>query len=139
MRNRKTFADAHLLAAHLRSTEHTHHKFQCPGCLRFFNSAASVAHHVEAPSTRCTLRYRANYGQYINQLSAGLVEVDGHHSDDTVRYVISDNATEKLSAMPLERRLTLLNSREKTHEDAVKAAVKARDEYWDHHTPKSEW
>jgi hypothetical protein len=77
---------------HLRSPLHTHQRMQCPQCLRFFHGATAMAQHVESQSSKCRIRDSDRYREFTDQLTAGIADVQGRHKDNTVRYVVPDEA-----------------------------------------------
>ncbi len=74
---------------HLGSPAHDHIKYHCPHCLRAFDSATGLAQHAESQSVRCRIRETDQYGQFVDQLTAGMADVQGRHDDNTIRYVSS--------------------------------------------------
>ena len=78
------------LTSHLKSPRHSQDAVFCPSCLRFFYGATALAQHVESQASRCRVRDSNNYRTFVDQLTAGLVDVDGRHVDNTVRYVVPE-------------------------------------------------
>jgi len=82
------------LLSHLKSPLHSGEQMLCPGCLRYFPGATALTQHVESQASRCKVRESDQYRTFVDQLTAGLTDVDGRHNDNTVRYIVpeTDNA-----------------------------------------------
>lgn len=78
--------------AHLKSTAHGDTTYRCPYCLRIFKSLTAMVSHAESQGTFCQIRKTKEYSAYMDQLSAGLVDVaETPHEDGTVAYETSKN------------------------------------------------
>ena len=92
-RRRKVFKVAKALVGHLRGPYHGDQKFTCPRCYKVFKSLTAVTAHVEAPNSRCVSRNCDDYNTYLDQLTSGLINVDGaKNADGTNKYVTPDTA-----------------------------------------------
>ncbi len=93
-------------------------KFQCPSCLRFFESMTAMTQHAESPSMKCQLRHTNEFAQYLDLLTAGLADVGGRHLDNTLRYVVPEEAAGQfMEAATSEHRKLLRTDTQKTHEE----------------------
>ncbi|KAI5461617.1 hypothetical protein BGZ63DRAFT_357049 [Mariannaea sp. PMI_226] len=90
----KTFKKARGLVAHLRSaTGHFGNIFRCPYCQRTFGSLTAVTMHAESSTVRCQIRETDDYNAYLDQLTAGIVNVaHGRHEDGTPKYETTEMA-----------------------------------------------
>ncbi len=80
------------LIAHLKSPVHTAPKLTCPYCLGHFGGTTALTNHVESQGSKCRMNETVHYRTFIDQLTAGIVDVQGHHRDTTVRYVVNEKA-----------------------------------------------
>lgn len=60
--------------------------YRCPGCLRIFKSAAALVSHCESPSVRCDIKAKDIFGQFIDELSGGVIQATGYNEDGTIKY-----------------------------------------------------
>ncbi|KAJ2903960.1 hypothetical protein MKZ38_009015 [Zalerion maritima] len=89
------------LSAHLNSAHRgIKKKIKCPTCLRDFGSAQALAAHAETVLTKCSIRSTSRIGEFVGELSAGLIKPAGYHLDSTMKYEISEKAREKGSCGP---------------------------------------
>lgn len=94
-RFRKTFKTKGGLIGHLRSPAHSGKKYRCPYCLKDFTSLTAITQHAEDTGSRCRIRYSDNYDAYMDQLTAGLVDVSlDRHEDGTLKYNTTEKAQE---------------------------------------------
>lgn len=94
MSDRKCFKNARALTGHLLSV-HGDVTYNCPYCFKKFYSLTAVAAHAESSSQRCNIRESDAYGAYVDQLTAGLVDVSLERYDDgTNQYVTTKSAKE---------------------------------------------
>jgi hypothetical protein len=86
-----------LLVNHLRSpTVHIpKQKAVCPACRKPFKSIPALVAHCESESRRCYLRYTDKFRPFLDQLTAGIADLDGQWGDKTNRYVVTREAVEK--------------------------------------------
>ncbi|ODM19497.1 hypothetical protein SI65_04481 [Aspergillus cristatus] len=59
---------------------------QCPGCLKIFKSAAALVAHCESPSVHCSINEQDVYGQFMDEVSGGLIQAVGYNDDGTIKY-----------------------------------------------------
>lgn len=86
----KTFKSGQGLIGHLRSEAHSETKYRCPYCLNTFGSLASIAQHAESNGSKCKIRQTDNFRAYMDQLLAGMIDVnETNHDDGTIRYEVS--------------------------------------------------
>ncbi|KAM5344840.1 hypothetical protein ACJ41O_010702 [Fusarium nematophilum] len=86
----KVFKNSRGLIGHLRSTAHSETKYRCPYCLNIFRSLAAITQHAESNGSRCRLRDTDTYDAYLDQLTAGMVDVSLERNDDgTLKYEMS--------------------------------------------------
>ncbi|PHH60307.1 hypothetical protein CDD81_1862 [Ophiocordyceps australis] len=89
------------LSKHLLSPIHGIREYKCCCCGTIFKLLAAIASHAEgAASSRCRIRDNYYYGAFIDQLTGGLVEVDGYHDDGTTKYIISREAHKHYAPKP---------------------------------------
>ncbi|KAK4156339.1 hypothetical protein C8A00DRAFT_12747 [Chaetomidium leptoderma] len=89
----KSFPSAAGLRSHLLSAKHAGLlKVQCPHCYKWFDSMAAITAHAESQGVRCTIRETNGYRQFIDQLTAGIVDTAGSHGDGTEKYVVPQEA-----------------------------------------------
>ena len=62
---------------HLLSPTHTKRSVQCPTCLKRFKTTTALVAHAESGSVRCNLRHAEDYDAVMQQITAGLIRVDG--------------------------------------------------------------
>ena len=114
--------------------------------MRFFSTATGLTSHAENSTARCRIRDSDNYRQFIDQLTAGLTDVDGRHTDDSVRYVVPENAAAPfMEALTGDRHRLLMTESQRAHDDAsqrahddsMQLALKEKNDFWKHHKP--EW
>jgi hypothetical protein len=129
----KTFKKAVGLKAHLKDRNtHSNAKLICPSCLNSFGTASALTAHSEAEASKCKVQRATDYRPYTDQLTGGMVDLEGKHDDDTNRYKVSQNFVEKFSgknANPVEQvRKRLAEEEEKRK--------KEREAYWQGREPK---
>ncbi|KAM0335639.1 hypothetical protein ACHAQA_000688 [Verticillium albo-atrum] len=71
---------------------HGNTRLQCPACLHFFVDVTAMTHHAESQSTRCNIRSSQKYRPFLDQLTAGVMDAVGQHSDTTIRYEVTNDA-----------------------------------------------
>ena len=69
-------------------------KVQCPGCSKWFDSMTAITQHAESQGVRCAIRKTNGFRQFMDQLTAGLVDTAGRNEDGTVKYTVPDEARE---------------------------------------------
>ncbi|KAG6006563.1 hypothetical protein E4U21_006861 [Claviceps maximensis] len=82
----KVFKNRGQLVSHLRSPAHGDQSFRCPYCLRMFKSLTAISSHVESSSVNCRIRETDGYNAYLDQLTAGMVDIGIQNEDGTPRY-----------------------------------------------------
>lgn len=93
----KVFKTGNALKGHLNGTYHGDTKYQCPACHRIFKSLTAITQHAEASGAKCHLRESSDYNAYMDQLTAGLVDVAlDRHEDGTIKFQTSEAATQVL-------------------------------------------
>ncbi|QUC22428.1 uncharacterized protein UV8b_06669 [Ustilaginoidea virens] len=86
----KVFKKKPGLVNHLRSPAHSDRQYRCPYCLRPFKSLTAITAHVESSSVSCRIRETDGYGAFVDQLTAGMVDVGKSREDGTLQYSTSD-------------------------------------------------
>lgn len=83
--------------AHLRSAvSHFGNAFRCPYCLRTFGTLTAVTQHAESSTVRCQIRETDEYNAYLDQLTAGIVDVSiSRHADGTPKYQTTEAARQE--------------------------------------------
>lgn len=90
---RKSFKKTQWLINHLNSPAHRSTTYRCPGCNRLFKSLTAIASHAESASTRCRISASKAYPAFMDQLTAGIVQVNTNvHGDGTQSYSVSGGA-----------------------------------------------
>ncbi|KAG7113356.1 hypothetical protein HYQ46_011383 [Verticillium longisporum] len=51
-----------------------------------------MTQHAESQSTRCNIRTSAKYRPFLAQLTAGVMDAVGQHSDTTIKYEVTNEA-----------------------------------------------
>ncbi|KAK3897737.1 hypothetical protein C8A05DRAFT_47740 [Staphylotrichum tortipilum] len=89
----KSFPNAGNLRTHLLSDKHTSLiKVQCPRCCKWFDSTAALTAHAESQGVRCVLRETNGYRQFLDQLTAGILDTTERHHDGTDKYSVPAEA-----------------------------------------------
>lgn len=88
----KTFKKAGQLISHLRNNDHRPAKYRCPFCSKMYRSISALTQHCETPNTFCEIDYSYSYRTFLNQLTGGVIDVDGKHADHTPKYIVTDMA-----------------------------------------------
>ncbi|KAM0283398.1 hypothetical protein ACHAQH_002521 [Verticillium albo-atrum] len=90
----QSFDSAMAITKHLatRGMHGSGSRLQCPACLRFFADVTALTQHAESQSTRCNIRASAKYGSFLAQLTAGVVDAVGQHTDTTIKYEVTNDA-----------------------------------------------
>ncbi|KAK5947541.1 hypothetical protein PMZ80_001694 [Knufia obscura] len=65
---------------HLLSGAHVGGMVQCPSCLKRFKTTTALVAHAESGSTKCDLRKTEEFDLAIQQITAGLIKVEGSWS-----------------------------------------------------------
>ncbi|KAF4951798.1 hypothetical protein FSARC_12811 [Fusarium sarcochroum] len=92
----KTFKSGTGLLSHLKSEAHSETKYRCPYCLNTFGSLASITQHAESNGVKCRLRDTDTFKAYMDQLTAGMVDVAiDRHDDGTIKYEMAKNFNPK--------------------------------------------
>ncbi|KAH7318187.1 hypothetical protein B0I35DRAFT_478720 [Stachybotrys elegans] len=95
----KTFAKPKGLVSHLLSPVHGTKVYRCPYCNSEFKSLQSIASHAESAGVRCKLRGTDQFGAFIDQLTAGLIDVlKERHDDGTPKFKTNDQARDKIAS-----------------------------------------
>ena len=63
--------------AHLLAGTHVIEKIRCPSCFKIFKSTKGLVAHAESGSTKCDLRKTEDFDAAIQQITAGLIKVNG--------------------------------------------------------------
>ncbi|KAG5982868.1 hypothetical protein E4U55_001199 [Claviceps digitariae] len=92
----KVFKTSGQLIAHLRSPAHGNQSFRCPYCLKMFKSLTAISSHVESSSVNCRIREADGYNAYLNQLTAGMVDIGRQNEDGTLQYTTVDSSRASL-------------------------------------------
>lgn len=94
------------ITGHLASDVHRRPltRLQCPHCLRYFSSITALTQHSESEGRKCEIRNTNEFRHFLDNLTAGLADVEGKHEDDTNKYIVPESAQEKYGANELERR-----------------------------------
>jgi hypothetical protein len=116
---------------HLKSRAHNSTRYQCPGCFRWFFSISALTNHAESSIVRCGIRNSVNFRHFLDQLTAGIVDVDGCHPIDlTNRYVVPRKAIDDFAPANLTQAIDVVNI-----EVTVKEEIEKKERYWQQHSP----
>lgn len=75
-------------------------RYPCPGCHDMFDTIASLIAHTESQSIKCRFRHSKNYGHFLSQALAGIVDVVGEDLEHgTVQFAISKDAKKTFGAL----------------------------------------
>lgn len=131
----KSFGSPTALTGHLSSPAHRNYlKVQCPACLRWFDSMAALTQHSESQAERCNVRDTEEFRQFLDQMTAGVVDTVDHHEDGTNKYTVPAEAQKLFGGQDRSKQL-----REQAHraaQDQVKREVEKKKTYWDNHEVK---
>ncbi len=95
-RHSKSFPAVAGLRAHLLSAKHAGLiKVQCPRCCKWFDTMAALTAHAESQSVRCNLRETDGYRQFLDQVTAGMLDTTDRHDDGTKKYAVPDEARQR--------------------------------------------
>lgn len=120
-RCQKTFKSKGAIIGHLRSPAHSGTKYRCPYCLKYFSSLTAITQHAEDTGSRCRIRFSDNYNAYMDQLTAGLVDVAlNRHEDGTVKYSTTEKAQEAFNGKGKGKAVVGAEAAEKTEWDNFK-------------------
>ncbi|KAF7552021.1 hypothetical protein G7046_g7555 [Stylonectria norvegica] len=110
----KVFKNANGIIGHLKSPAHSGEKYTCPVCLRNFTALSAITQHVESNGTFCKIRETDDYDPYLNQLTAGLVDIDieNLNDDGTLKYRTTENARELIMEAKSRTSMTTRSVRE---------------------------
>lgn len=94
--NSKSFPSGAGLRTHLLSARHSGlARVQCPRCCRWFDTVAALTAHAVAPGAKCEIRKTDNYRQFLDQLTAGIIDTTEKHGDGTAKFSVPDEARER--------------------------------------------
>lgn len=57
-----------------------------------FKTASALAHHAQMSGGRCSVKESGHYGQFVDEVSAGLVRAENVNENDTMKYEVTDVA-----------------------------------------------
>jgi hypothetical protein len=103
----------------------------CPCCFKSFNTVSALAQHTEDEGSKCRVHTAGAYRAYTDQLTSGLVDLDGHHLEDgTNKYVISEKAAQAFAGVgnPLQ----VMRDRLRKTEEEERAK---QETHWDRNEP----
>lgn len=96
----KSFNNKAAFLQHLKSPIHepNFRHLSCPSCKDSFDTLFALAAHVESQSKKCKMRHSLNenntYRIFLDQLTLGMVEVEGIHSDFTQKFQLREEFKE---------------------------------------------
>ncbi|KID79409.1 uncharacterized protein G6M90_00g019960 [Metarhizium brunneum] len=89
----KCFKRQGQLVSHLRSPAHGNRTYRCPYCQKVFKTLTAITSHVESSSVKCQIREADNYEAYLDQLTAGIIDVEERRNEDgTLQYKTAESA-----------------------------------------------
>ncbi|KAG6041595.1 hypothetical protein E4U41_003332 [Claviceps citrina] len=92
----KVFKTSGRLIGHLRGPAHGDKTFRCPYCHKTFKSLTAISSHVESSSINCRISETDGYNAYLDQLTAGMVDLGRQYEDGTVQYTTADSRSSYL-------------------------------------------
>jgi hypothetical protein len=99
-------------------------KYPCPGCKDMFDTIAALIAHTESQSIRCQFRHSKNYGHFLSQALAGIVDVVGEDlTHGTVQFAISKDAKKNFGVLTPGK-----DDARRSRSDEFKAATAALEE-----------
>ncbi|KAK4177695.1 hypothetical protein QBC36DRAFT_370938 [Triangularia setosa] len=72
----KSFPTGNGLRNHLLTHPSTGFQVQCPVCSKWFDTNTALAQHVESEGSRCKIRESEDYGRFLCQFTAGMVDTN---------------------------------------------------------------
>lgn len=127
----KGFKKPAQLIGHLKGPAHGTVKYTCPACHKIFTSLQAISAHAESSSQHCHLRHTDGYAAYMDQISAGLVDVTfNNHKDGTHQLQTSVAAMKKYGDPEEAKKVEAARKAEQAKRDleAQLAAKAKRDE-----------
>ncbi|KAK4147129.1 uncharacterized protein C8A04DRAFT_9216 [Dichotomopilus funicola] len=89
----KSFKNAAGFRTHLSSAVHTGLiRVQCPRCCRWFDTMTALTAHVESQGIRCDIHKTKGYAEFLDQATAGIVDLAGVHADGTNKYAVTESS-----------------------------------------------
>ncbi|GES60038.1 C2H2 finger domain protein [Aspergillus terreus] len=82
----KGFAQREKFEEHVLQKAPMARQVQCPGCQRIFKSTSALVAHLETGSSRCDMSGGNYFGQLMDELTGGVIQVAGYNADGTVKY-----------------------------------------------------
>lgn len=126
----KSFGSATGLCGHLSSPAHGDYlKVQCPSCLRWFEGMTALTQHSESQALRCKVRTTEEYRQFLDQMTAGVVDTTDMHGDGTNKYTVPEEAEKVFGGQ--DRSKQLREQARQAVEDQVKREVEKKKTYWE--------
>ncbi|GAB0142289.1 hypothetical protein EsHS_00002845 [Epichloe bromicola] len=92
----KVFKTSGRLAGHLRSPAHGDKTYRCPYCFRMFKTLTAITSHAESSSMNCRIRETDGYSAFLDQLTAGMIDVGRQNEDGTLQYTTAKSARASL-------------------------------------------
>ncbi|KAL2111254.1 hypothetical protein VUR80DRAFT_10321 [Thermomyces stellatus] len=105
----KAFRSMQGITSHLESDVHRRPftRLQCPHCLRYFKSTTALTQHSESQGRKCEIRNTNEFKHFVDQLTAGIADVEGMYEDQTNRYVVTEGAVGDFGEEGMERRAAM--------------------------------
>lgn len=72
---------------------------RCPGCQRIFNSMSALVAHCETGSRRCDINTSDLFGQIMDEMTGGVVQVAGYHEDGSLKYEAGELELERYTTV----------------------------------------
>lgn len=68
-------------------------KAECPSCGKRFKTPSALAHHAQMVGDRCRIKDSSHYGQFVSEISSGLVKADSVNEDNVTKYEVTEEAS----------------------------------------------
>ncbi|KAF9892479.1 hypothetical protein FE257_001588 [Aspergillus nanangensis] len=99
----RAFVDMKDFEQHVLAKSQMCHQVQCPGCQKIFKSTSALVAHCESGSNRCDIANTNKYGQMIDELTGGVVQLAGYNPDGTIKYAAGELELEETTALKRDR------------------------------------
>ena len=118
------------LCGHLSSPAHQDYlKVQCPTCLRWFEGMTALTQHSESQALRCKVRETEEYRQFLDQMTAGIVDTTDQHEDGTNKYMVPAEAEKVFGGQ--DRSKQLREQAQQAVQDQLKREVDKKKTFWE--------
>lgn len=125
----KSFDSPGALSGHLSSPAHREYlKVQCPTCLRWFEGMTALTQHSESQALRCNVRDTEEYRQFLDQMTAGVLDTTDLHDDGTNKYTVPAEAVKMFGGQK--------EHVQRVVQEQLKKEVEKKKTYWENRDVK---